>query len=312
VGGAKTFTGILRREMYIGQLIWNRRKSKKEPGTSRRVYEIRPQSEWEIQSRPNLRIVDDALWKRVQARLSQKRQTAHKKNKQPRGRPSRYLLSGILKCGECGANFIMQDARAYGCSSHTNGGRHLCSNDIRVKRGIAENALLENVKNHLLSDDVVKYMRQSVRVAIREYQKSAKTELKSVDRLKSKRREIDERRSIQSAIADAKQAKPWLDAIPDILPGLVDAWREIVGGMADIASNPHARASDVQEARGRLHALLGPVVLEPRDGVLWAHPSPNAKSLVETRLSGRLHINSQILVAGARFALFLRSRIWCV
>jgi hypothetical protein len=24
--------------------------------------------------------------------------------------------------------------------------------------------------------------------------------------------------------------------------------------------------------------LLGPVVLEPRDGVLWAHPSPNAKA----------------------------------
>ena len=48
-------------------------------------------------------------------------------------------------------------------------------------------------------------------------------------------------------------------------------------------------------------------VLEPRDILLWAHPSPNAKSLVETRLFGQLHINSNILVAGARFVLFLRS-----
>jgi len=36
-----------------------------------------------------------------------------------------------------------------------------------------------------------------------------------------------------------------------------------------------------------------------RERVTWAHASPNAKNLVETRLSGRLHINSQILVAGA-------------
>jgi hypothetical protein len=32
---------------------------------------------------------------------------------------------------------------------------------------------------------------------------------------------------------------------------------------------------------------------------LWKHLSPNAKSLVETRLAGRLHIDSNILVAGA-------------
>ena len=42
--------------------------------------------------------------------------------------------------------------------------------------------------------------------------------------------------------------------------------------------------------------------MNKREGqVLWADPSPNAKSLVESRLSGRLHINSQILVAGAGF-----------
>jgi hypothetical protein len=35
----------------------------------------------------------------------------------------------------------------------------------------------------------------------------------------------------------------------------------------------------------------------------------NAKSLVETRLSGRLHINSQILVAGARYANYMQIEI---
>jgi hypothetical protein len=49
--------------------------------------------------------------------------------------------------------------------------------------------------------------------------------------------------------------------------------------------------------------------LEPGDRVLWTHPTPDAKSLVETRLSGRLHINSQILVAGARYENYMQIEI---
>ena len=81
LGSAKMYTGILRREMYIGQLIWNRRKSKKVPGTSKRVYEIRHESEWEIQEHPELRIIDDTLWGRVQVRLKETRKMVHKNNK---------------------------------------------------------------------------------------------------------------------------------------------------------------------------------------------------------------------------------------
>ena len=327
VGSAKMYTGILRREMYIGCVIWNRRKSKKVPGTSRRIFELRPESEWEIQEHPELRIIDDVLWERVQARLANTRKKVHKNNKRGRGRPSRYLLSGLLKCGECGANFIMGDSRAYGCSSHTNGGNHLCDNSIRVKREVAEDALLKNVRERLLGDDVIRYVQSSVRVAIRESRKQANLDSTLVDQLLVKRRGINEKleriadaiesigisdtlrdrlrqleqdkTSIESEIADAKKAKPSLSALPDIIPDLFDAWHEIVDDISNLASNPHTHASDVEAARGHLQALLGSVVLKPRDGVLWAHPSPNAKSLVETRLSGRLHINSQILVAGA-------------
>ncbi len=337
VGSAMNYSGMLRNEQYNGQIVWNRRKSKKVPGTSKRVFEIRPKAEWEIREHPELRIIDDVLWDRVQVRLANTRKKIHKHNKRGRGRPSRYLLSGLLKCGECGSNFIMQDARAYGCSSHTNGGNSLCSNSIRVKREVAEDALLSNVRERLLGDDVIRHVRQSVRVAIREYEKQAKSGSASIDQLRTKRRDIDEklgkiadaiesmgitdtlrdrlrkledeRKSIDEVLIEARKARPSMNALPDLIPGLVDAWREIVGDMADIASNPHARASDVQAARGRLHALLGPVVLEPRDGVLWAHPSPNAKSLVETRLSGRLHINSQILVAGARYVNYMQIEI---
>jgi hypothetical protein len=59
-----------------------------------------------------------------------------------------------------------------------------------------------------------------------------------------------------------------------------------------------------------------PIWCTPQEGVfvlrgrsLWAHPSPNAESLVETRLSGQLHMNSQILVAGARYVNYMQIEI---
>ena len=51
-------------------------------------------------------------------------------------------------------------------------------------------------------------------------------------------------------------------------------------------------------ARTHLHALLGTVTLKPTDGILWAHPNPNAKGLTEMRPLDGLHINSPICGSG--------------
>ena len=91
-----------------------------------------------------------------------------------------------------------------------------------------------------------------------------------------------------------------------LLPTLIGRWRELVEGIEDLARNPNATPDDINAARSHIRALLGPVTLEPKDGVLWAHPSPDAKSLVETRPLVELHINSRKMVAGAGFALFLQ------
>jgi len=46
-----------------------------------------------------------------------------------------------------------------------------------------------------------------------------------------------------------------------------------------------------------------------QQAVFFLNVTENAKSLVETRLSGGLHINSQILVAGARYANYMQIEI---
>lgn len=258
-GTAKQFTGILRRELYIGQVIWNRRQMKKVPGTSRRIAEIRPQSEWIIQDHPELRIIDDALWERVQARLKQSRAKAHKENKRPRGRPSKYLLSGLMKCGECGANFIMRDTRVYACSSNTNGGRHLCDNGIRVKREIAEVAILENVKSKLLNDDTIQYVTKQFKNAMRKLEnrpddsKLLKDNLRIIDAKLAKLTDAIEAIGISETLANRlakleqekaetelalQQAPKPVKFLPDVVPALIKRWRELVISIESLAENP--------------------------------------------------------------------------
>ncbi len=321
VGTAKQFTGILRREQYVGQVIWNRRRTKKVPGTSKRITEIRPKSDWIIQDHPELRIIDDALWSRVQARLRQCRKKAHKNNKRSRGRPSKYLLSGLMKCGECGANFIMRDTRAYACSSNTNGGRHLCDNEIRVNREIAEGAILENVKIRLLSDSAISYITGQFKKALREIESQPddsvllKNKLRTIDTKLAKLAEAIEAVGISETLAnrlirleqekaDTEMALERVPApvtfLPDVLPTLVQRWRELAYSIEQLADNPVTTLEDIEVARANLRALLGIVTLKPRDGILWAHPAPNAKGLVETRPLDGLRINSPFCGSGGR------------
>ena|SRR5210317_591286 len=68
-----------------------------------------------------------------------------------------------------------------------------------------------------------------------------------------------------------------------------------------IADNPVATREDIEEARANLRALLGTVTLRQRDGILWAHPAPNAKGFTEVKPLDGLSINSPKVVAGAGF-----------
>jgi DNA invertase Pin-like site-specific DNA recombinase len=125
------FTAIremLRRDLYRGRIVWNRRKYKKKPGSNKRISVLRPESEWVITEEPELRIVSEELWNRVQARLREtvENHPGMKPGLLHRAATVPYLFSGLLKCGDCGANLTILTGRgkegkraAYGCSHHS-------------------------------------------------------------------------------------------------------------------------------------------------------------------------------------------------
>ncbi|MDB5375630.1 MAG: Resolvase, N-terminal domain protein [Rubritepida sp.] len=72
-GQAARETGILRNRLYIGELVWNQRRWLKDPGTGQRVARANAPSEVVREQVPELRIIEQSLWDRVQQRLEAQR-----------------------------------------------------------------------------------------------------------------------------------------------------------------------------------------------------------------------------------------------
>jgi Recombinase len=90
---------MLYNERYAGQVIWNRSKFVRNPETKGRVRQMRPPEEWRILEAEHLRIIPQALWKRVHERLACLKSTYAQTRPGgllSRSVRSRYLFSGLL------------------------------------------------------------------------------------------------------------------------------------------------------------------------------------------------------------------------
>ncbi len=157
-GHSRRRNGILRNEIYIGRLVWNRQHFVKDPATGKRQARLNPESEWVIKEVPKLRIVDDDLWSRVAERLEEQERSP----KVRRVRESRfwekrrpgYLLTGLVKCGHCGRNFTSVGGDYIACAGARKMG--ICSNRKGLRREILEDFVLDTLKDHLMHPDLVK------------------------------------------------------------------------------------------------------------------------------------------------------------
>ena len=102
-GHALRRTGILRNELYVGRLIWNKQRYVKDPSTGKRLARVNPQSQWVVQDVPELRIIDDELWSGVSERLAGIRDSAGVQKAREKkfwlNRRAKHLLTGLARCG---------------------------------------------------------------------------------------------------------------------------------------------------------------------------------------------------------------------
>jgi site-specific DNA recombinase len=156
-GNWRRGTGILNNELYIGRLVWNRQQFIKDPNTGRRQALLKAETKWIIERVPQLRIVDDHLWKLVKERQRVCRSrvmTEDKVIRSERARRPRYLLSGLLRCGACGGGFSKISQSHYGCSTARNKGT--CHNLLTLRRDKLEAKVLDGLRHQLMRPEMVR------------------------------------------------------------------------------------------------------------------------------------------------------------
>jgi site-specific DNA recombinase len=266
---------MLSNERYIGRVVWNRSVWKRDPDTGVRQRIERPESEWIVSEGPV--IVDRQVWDRVRALANPRKYHGGKAGGSPK-----YLLSGVLVCGQCGHKLAVTGAGGshYYCSTHHNGGSSACSMAIGARRDVAEERLLGPVQTELLSQEAVDLAIDLMRQWHREdrAQGVLPAELEELDRRISKlqaqveagildREDIapslaalfERRRTILAASWRKSSSKTGLD-----LSAAAQAYRAAVQDMRNSLAGPITRA------RAAVHQLLGDVVCRPDGDVLVA------------------------------------------
>ncbi|WP_149758642.1 recombinase family protein [Roseivivax sediminis] len=156
-------TGILNNELYIGRHVWNRQRYSKHPETGRRVSKPNPPEEWLTTEKPDLRIIDEALWDKVKARqdlIDSSRTRAEADGKAAAGasqsaRRRKYLLSGLLCCGQCGGNLTVAGKgarRRYYCANAKEKGEAVCTGMPGLAETDAAEAILGGLRERLMQE----------------------------------------------------------------------------------------------------------------------------------------------------------------
>jgi site-specific DNA recombinase len=206
---------MLRRDLYTGHVIWNRSRFVKVPGTNKRVARPRPRSEWRVMERPDLRIVSEQLWSTVRARQSRMQELYGGRNGLlNRAASSNNLLTGFLKCGECGANLVVVTGRRkrnamYGCPQHWY--RGACGNNLRIRQDHLEKQLFSELQKAVLKHDAIDYVLDQFRSQLA---MSHQDSLKRKDQALSRRKQLEEQlQRLTLAVAESGHSSALLGAI---------------------------------------------------------------------------------------------------
>ncbi|MEO1243708.1 MAG: recombinase family protein [Pseudomonadota bacterium] len=147
-GNPKRGLGIINCDLYRGRIVWNRTTELKEPGTNRRIPRINPQEQIVSAEAEHLRIVSDELWSAAKLRQAEVSRGEFGKARRPK-----YLLSGLLKCGECGGGYSKANHGRYGCSARRNA--KACDNHLMIHQGELESAILSGLKERLFNEELL-------------------------------------------------------------------------------------------------------------------------------------------------------------
>jgi hypothetical protein len=160
-------SGILCNNIYRGKLIYGRMRKTSNPLTKKRSDLIKPEDDWIVTKVPHLRIVSDALWHKVQARILEPKKTFERPTKEQSRSQSSLYLSGLIVCGVCGANCQRANGTRYVCGAYRS--YQTCSNARGLRGDVIIDELYRVLKRHVHSVDFCSPLTTCFEKSAREY-----------------------------------------------------------------------------------------------------------------------------------------------
>lgn len=185
-GGTWAQSGIremLYNETYLGHRIWNRNRRNKK--VRRGVKIPKPREEWIITKNAHEAIVSAELWKAIEKQRQVVSAYIEAGKSNGKTAHSANMLTGVLKCGECGGNMHAtvtrikgNEWRYYRCSTHSNKGKSVCGNGRSVPKEKVEGLVLGVLRDKFLNPDTVSQLVEDVKAELAEEPQESPKEAK--------------------------------------------------------------------------------------------------------------------------------------
>lgn len=257
-------------DQYLGHTLFNRTNEKvRENGKivgfkGRKKY--KDESEWVMKENTHAALISEEVGNAIKAlRTTNKRANRHNEKRT-------YLLSGLLKCSECGASYI-GDRSIYRCNAQTKAGSECHNNGI--SKGVIEDAVFSYIHKEILSSgQVVEIIKKCRKKLI-----AVNPEIELVDkRLEQLGKEISKLVDLfQSDIIDKETLKEKLTPLNDqkqIVGKTLETLRgsqevmdvsnkeiyEVIKHLTDEIVN-----ADPNVVKPALHSMIEEIVVWPKD-----------------------------------------------
>ena len=166
-----TVSRILKNEKYTGLWIWRKWKNVRDPMTGKIKKVARVEKEQITSFKEDLAIIDKDLWAKTQKRWQEingawpgcKKSKTHltKQKSYVHANPT-HLLSGLLKCDQCGGAIVLISGKGSGYYGCYNTRRKSCANTLLIPRKRIETAIISELKDNLLTVENLQYVYKNL------------------------------------------------------------------------------------------------------------------------------------------------------
>lgn len=273
-GDPKKLNGILVNRNYNGQILYGRVSYQKDPETGSRSVRITPDAKRITVEAPHLRIVDPAVWEKVQQRRTSFAGRPARLTVRPR-----HLLSGLVRCAVCGGAYAISNSERMACVTRHECGT--CTNGHTIKVPELEARVLGALRERLLSPVVFAEYAKEYRAAMREardevtarrltIERELADAAKKVDRIVEAISEGTASATLRAKLTELEQDKERLAAdlrglgpeeiVVDLHPGIEAFYKQQVANLDKALYEAPAERAEAQEV---LRSLIGRVLVHP-------------------------------------------------